>query len=78
MGIKNPHGYGYGHEIIPATGMGFLTDTILFWWCGFELVIPDGFVPVAIPTSGAGGWALLGSRRAAQGRRPGSRTTKAL
>ena len=24
---KNPH--GYGHEIIPATGMGFLTGTIL-------------------------------------------------
>ena len=28
---KNPHGYGYGHEIIPATGMGFLTGTILSW-----------------------------------------------
>ena len=30
-GKKNPHGYGYGHEIIPATGMGFLTGTILSW-----------------------------------------------
>ena len=28
---KNPHGYEYGHEIIPATGMGFLTGTILSW-----------------------------------------------
>ena len=43
-------GTGTGHEIIPATGMGFLTGIILSGGCGFDLVISDGFVPVVIPT----------------------------
>jgi len=48
---KNPHGYEYGHEIIPATGMGFLTGTILS--CRVRSWISDTqrICTVAIPSS---------------------------
>jgi hypothetical protein len=48
LGIRNPHGYGFGQNFIPVTGMGFLAGVFFLRGYGFGQVIPSGFLPIAI------------------------------
>jgi hypothetical protein len=48
LGIRNPHGYGFGPNFIPVMGMGFLASVVFLRGYGFEQVIPNGFLPIAI------------------------------
>jgi hypothetical protein len=48
LGIRNPHGYGFGQNFIPVMGMGFLAGVFFLRGYGFGQVIPSGFIPVAI------------------------------
>jgi hypothetical protein len=50
LGTRNPHGYGFGQNFIPVTGMGFLADVFFLRGYGFGQVIPSGFLPIAIST----------------------------
>jgi hypothetical protein len=51
LGTRNPHGYGFGQNFIPVTGMGFLADVFFLRGYGFGQVIPSGFLPIAISSS---------------------------
>jgi hypothetical protein len=35
LGIRNPHGYGFGQNFIPVMGMGFLTSVFFLRGYGF-------------------------------------------
>ena len=48
LGTRNPHGYGFGHNFIPVTGVDFLADVFFLRGYGFGQVIPSGFLPIAI------------------------------
>jgi hypothetical protein len=48
LGTRNPHGYGFGQNFIPVTGMGFLAGVFFLRGYGFGQVIPSGFLPIAI------------------------------
>jgi hypothetical protein len=50
LGTRNPHGYGFGQNFIPVTGMGFLAGVFVFRRYGFGQVIPSGFLPIDIST----------------------------
>jgi hypothetical protein len=50
LGIRNPHGYGFGQNFIPVMGMGFLVGVFFLRGYGFGQVIPSGFLPIAIST----------------------------
>jgi hypothetical protein len=71
LGTRNPHGYGFGQNFIPVTGMGFLAGVFFLRGYGFGQVIPSRFLPIAISTSPARsvGWTEA-SRRRQIGRRP--------
>jgi hypothetical protein len=48
LGTRNPHGYGFGQNFIPVTGMGFLAGVFFLRGYGFGQVIPSGFLPITI------------------------------
>jgi hypothetical protein len=50
LGTRNPHGYGFGQNLIPVMGMGFLASVFFLRGYGFGQVIPNGFLPIAIST----------------------------
>jgi hypothetical protein len=50
LGTRNPHGYGFGQNFIPVTGMGFLAGVFVFRGYEFGEVIPSGVLPIAIST----------------------------
>jgi hypothetical protein len=50
LGTRNPHGYGFGQNFIPVTGMGFLAGVFFLRGYGFGQVIPSEFLPIAIST----------------------------
>jgi hypothetical protein len=52
LGTRNPHGYGFGQNFIPVTGMGFLAGIFFLRGYGFGQVIPSGFLPIAISRPG--------------------------
>jgi hypothetical protein len=51
LGTRNPHGYEFGQNFIPVTGMVFLAGVFFLHGYGFGQVIPSGFLPIAISTS---------------------------
>jgi hypothetical protein len=48
MGTRKPDGYGFGQNLKPVMGMGFLMGIDIFHGYGFGTTKPSGFVPVAI------------------------------
>jgi hypothetical protein len=52
LGTRNQHGYGFGQNFIPVTGMGFLSGVFFLRGYGFGQVIPSGFLPIAISSLG--------------------------
>jgi hypothetical protein len=48
MGTRKPDGYGFGQNLKPVMGMGFLMGIDIFYGYGFGTAKPSGFVPVAI------------------------------
>jgi hypothetical protein len=52
MGTRKPDGYGFGQNLKPVMGMGFLMGIDIFHGYGFGTAKPSGFVPVAISNSG--------------------------
>jgi hypothetical protein len=60
MGDPYPHGYGYGGKSIPTSVYGW-PDRVIFvswvWIWLYEIVIPDGYLPIAI--SIREGWSTL-------------------
>jgi hypothetical protein len=50
MGTRKPDGYGFGQNLKPVMGMGFLMGIDIFHGYGFGTAKPSGFVPVAIST----------------------------
>jgi hypothetical protein len=50
LGTRNPHGYGFGQNFIPVTGMSFLAGVFFLRGYGFGQVIPSRFLPIAIST----------------------------
>jgi hypothetical protein len=50
MGTRKPDGYGFGQNLKPVMGMGFLMGIDIFHGYGFRTAKPSGFVPVAIST----------------------------
>ena len=53
MGTRKPDGYGFGQNLKPVTGTGFLMGIDIFHGYGFGTAKPSGFVPVAISTPDA-------------------------
>jgi hypothetical protein len=51
LGTRNPHGYGFGQNFIPVTGMSFLAGVFFLRGYRFGQVIPSGFLPIAISSS---------------------------
>jgi hypothetical protein len=47
-GTRKPDGYGFGQNLNPVMGTGFLMGVNIFHGYGFGIAKPDGFVPVAI------------------------------
>jgi hypothetical protein len=50
MGTRKPDGYGFGQNLKPVMGMGFLMGIDIFHGYRFGTAKPSGFVPVAIST----------------------------
>ena len=50
MGTRQPDGYGFGQNLKPVMGTGFLMGIDIFHGYGFGTAKPSGFVPVAIST----------------------------
>jgi hypothetical protein len=48
MGTRKPDGYGFGQNLKPVMGMGFLMGIDIFHGYGSGTVKPNGFVPIAI------------------------------
>jgi hypothetical protein len=48
LGIRNPHGYEFGQNFIAVISISFLADIFFLCGYGFEQVIPNEFLPVAI------------------------------
>ena len=55
MGTRKPDGYGFGQNLKPVMGMGFLMGIDIFHGYGFGTAKPSGFVPVAISNRHAAG-----------------------
>jgi hypothetical protein len=53
MGTRKPDGYGFGQNLKPVMGMGFLMGIDIFHGYGFGTAKPSGFVPVAISSATA-------------------------
>jgi hypothetical protein len=51
-GKKTRAGAGMGNNLYPHAGMGFLMGRIRVSGCGYGMVLPDGFLPVAISSDG--------------------------
>jgi hypothetical protein len=52
MGTRKPDGYGFGQNLKPVMGMGFLMGIDIVHGYGFGTAKPSGFVPVAISRMG--------------------------
>jgi hypothetical protein len=50
MGKNTRAGMGMGKILYPRVYMGNPMDIIFFDGCEYGMVLPDGYVPVAIPT----------------------------
>jgi hypothetical protein len=53
-------GTGMDTNLYPSAGMGFLTDVFFLRGHGYGLVVPSGYVPVAILTHGFLDWEKIG------------------
>ena len=50
IGFILPDGYGYGNDFVPAHGYGYCSGYNFFRGYEFGIELPDGYIPVAIPS----------------------------
>jgi hypothetical protein len=50
IGDPYPHRYGYGGKSIPIGGYGCRDGAIFLSWVWYGIVIPGGYLPIAIST----------------------------